>query len=257
MIKYKVFLKVISMNAKFRSLIVGLLICTLLLGNLLTVAMAQPPTERGQSATTPAESKPVKSETLKSDDVAKEFAAMRNTDNKIKAADDYLKGKGFSAKTNAEDAGGWRDTFKGKDEQGKDQESTSTLKAQNYEKKGSKDAAAIVEVEVVSGGEMRAYSFVLIAPGGDLNKAEEYAVEVSGGKAQVAKAHSWWTCTRAKASNCGSTCVSALTSCWNGNWVYYLGCLAYRCGGCYLKAAACCGCDCSWWCRWAVGCCDA
>ena len=248
----------ISTKLETRSLIVGLIICTLLLGNLLAVAIAQPPTGRGQSATTPSdELKPVKSEKIKSDDVAKEFAARRNTDNKIKAADDFLKQKGFSAKTNAEDAMGQRDTYKGKDDKGNDQETTYTLKAQNYEKKGSKDAVAVAEVEVVSGQEKRTYSFVLIAPDGDLNKAEEYAVEESGGKASVGKAHSWWSCTRAKASNCGSACITALTACWNGNWVTYLGCLAVRCGWCYLKAAACCACDCSWWCRWAAGCCDA
>ena len=243
------------MNSKSRSLIVGLIICTLLLGNLVAV-MAQPPEDKGKSESIPAdENKPIKSEKLKSDDVAKEFNAKRNTDNKIKAADDFLKGKGFSAKTKAEDAMGQKDTFKGKDEQGNDQESTSALKAQNYEKKGSKDAAAIAEVEVVSGGEKRIYSFVLIAPDGDLNKTEEYAVEESDGKAKVEKAHSWWSCTFYRTQNCG--CVYPLYSCWNGNWVYYLNCLAYRCGWCFIGAANCCGCDCNWWCRWAVGCCDA
>ncbi len=250
---------VVSMNAKSRKLIVGLLICALILGNLVAVVAAQPPTGRGLSATTtPAdENKPTKTQKLNSADVAKQFDQMRQTNNKVKAADDFLKQRGFSAKTGADDAMGESDTFKGKDDKGNEQETTTTLKAQNYQKKGSKDAAAIAQIDVVAGRETRSYSFVLIAPDGDINKAEEYAVEESGGKAQVGKANSWWSCTKARTQNCGSTCVSALTSCWNGSWVYYLGCLAVKCGWCYLKAAACCGCDCSWWCRWAVGCCDA
>jgi hypothetical protein len=65
-----------------------------------------------------------------------------------------------------------------------DQEAVFTLKAQDYEKKESKDAAAVAEVEVQSGGEKQTYSFVLLAPEGDINNVEEYAVVESDGYAK-------------------------------------------------------------------------
>jgi hypothetical protein len=95
------------MNSKLRSSIVGLIICTLLLGNLVTVVIAQPPTDsyNGKSAATD-EIQPTTSEQIKSEVVANEFNERRMTDNKIKAADAFLVENGFSAKTEPENAFG-------------------------------------------------------------------------------------------------------------------------------------------------------
>jgi hypothetical protein len=57
-------------------------------------------------------------------------------------------------------------------------------------------------------------------------------------------------------SQCANTCLSSLTQCSFGSWAGYFWCVAARCGGCVLRCAACATCDCRWWCRWAVRCCD-
>lgn len=246
-----------------RSLITGMVICTLLLGNFMAIAVAQPSEDSAKEKSSKDQIKPIKSEKINSDDVAKEFATKRDKDQKIKAADEFLKQKGFSAKTKAKDAFGWKETYKGKDEKGTDREDVFTLKVNDYEKKGSKDGAAIAEVEVVSGEERQVYSFVLLTPEGDINQTEEYAVVESEGKARVEKAHSWWSCTKSKIGSCGPVCVGSLLSCTVAaiaggpfSWATYLACVAAGCGGCYLYYSSCCSCDCAWWCKWACGCCD-
>jgi hypothetical protein len=55
--------------------------------------------------------------------------------------------------------------------------------------------------------------------------------------------------------SCVSTCLGALTAC-AGAFPVYLKCVALACGGCALKCGACAACDCSFWCRWGVGCCE-
>jgi hypothetical protein len=56
-------------------------------------------------------------------------------------------------------------------------------------------------------------------------------------------------------SSCAQVCLGALTGCV-GAWPVYLQCVAVACGGCALKCAGCAGCDCGFWCKWAVGCCQ-
>jgi hypothetical protein len=53
---------------------------------------------------------------------------------------------------------------------------------------------------------------------------------------------------------CASVCLGSLTAC-AGVFPVYLKCVAVSCGGCALKCGACATCNCSFWCRWAVGCC--
>jgi hypothetical protein len=67
----------------------------------------------------------------------------------------------------------------------------------------------------------------------------------------------WWDRFRGCLGGCGGVCLAALGSCVGaGALPAILGCLAIRCGGCAAKCAACATCDCSWWCRWAAGCCQ-
>ena len=250
-------------KAKLRYLIAGLMICTMLLCNLTAVVAAQPQGNQTQGNKTQAAKSQSqdnmtlqKSENITSAVVAQEVAAKQTTDRKIKAANDFLKQKGYNAKIGPNAALGKKETFRGKNERGQEVEVVQTTKVVDYVKKNSKDSAALAQIEVSSQGQTRTYTFILEAPGGDIRKATEQAVSESG---TVQPANSWWSCTynRIISQNCGSTCISALSSCWTGSWVSYLGCLAYRCGWCYTKASLCCACDCSWWCRWASGCCNS
>lgn len=55
-------------------------------------------------------------------------------------------------------------------------------------------------------------------------------------------------------NSCASTCLGALTAC-AGVFPIYLKCVVVACGGCAVKCGACAACDCSFWCKWAAGCC--
>ncbi len=121
----------------------------------------------------------------------------------------------------------------------------------DYEKAGSKDKAALAQVVLSLGKRSEVYTFYLIAKEGDFSKVEEYFV---GSDMKVSRANSWWSCVRSRLLKCAGPCVAALGTC-TGTWAAYLGCVAVACGGCYAGIAACCGCNCKWWCKWAVGCC--
>ena len=239
------------MKARLRYLIAGVMVCTLLLCNLSAVVMAQPQnetqknqTQRGQGQ---GNAKVVKSENI---DVAQEFAAKQTTDKKIKAAHNYLKERGYEAKTGAGATLGKKETLRGKNEQGQDVEVVQTMKVQDYVKKNSKDSAAVAEVEISSQGQKRTYTFILEAQGGDINKVKEMKVSEEG---KVQAANSFWSCVYRRCP-----CMANFYSCWNGSWTYYFSCIWRNCGlSCWTSASACCSCDCSWWCRWAVGCCDS
>jgi hypothetical protein len=62
------------------------------------------------------------------------------------------------------------------------------------------------------------------------------------------------TCLR---GGCAGTCLGSIGTCAGkgGGWAAVLACIAVACGGCALRCSACAACDCSWWCRWAAGCC--
>ena len=172
------------MRLGLRSLIVVLIIYSLTLSNLVAAAGCCDPIPRAPAEDitlentelgTPIDSdkpKLVKSEKIKGEDIVKEFDEKKKTDKKIKALDSFLKQKGFSqAKTKPENnTFGQKDTIKIKNENGVDQEAVSILKINDYKKEGSNDTAAIAEAELVLGEERWVYSFVLIAPDGDLSQ---------------------------------------------------------------------------------------
>ena len=99
-----------------------------------------------------------------------------------------------------------------------------------------------------------AYYFILFMPDGKFTNATGYFVE----NGKVSLAHSWKTCLVNHISGCAGACISALTGCipLAATVAGYLACLASICGTCLEWEIACCACDCKWWCRGAVGCCN-
>lgn len=177
------------------------------------------------------------------------FAALSKEPG-IKALSTKLVEEGFKPVVTGKNAFfGVTETFKSN----KGETATVTIEVQSYQKTGSKDAAAVGNVRVKSGKNEATYRFSLVAPKGDFEKAEEHTVD-RGNK--VKKANSWYTrwrsCLR---SRCAAACLGALVTC-GGTWAAYFWCVVARCGGCVLRCAGCASCDCRWWCRWAVGCCD-
>ena len=132
-----------------------------------------------------------------------------------------------------------------------------SYQVQELQKRGSKDKAAIIittlkGVGIPEGIENDAR--LLVAPGGDINKVEEFKVERKTNK--IVLTHSWWTRFKACITGkCSSVCLQALVTCPTASWAAYLGCLALKCGGCSAKCVGCASCKCRWWCKWAVSCC--
>lgn len=171
-------------------------------------------------------------------------------DPRVRALSDHLGSAGFKPVGRGKDAFfGLTNKFKSSD--GKT--ASFEMAVQSYAKAGSKDAAGLATVTLTSGENSATYHFTLLAPNGDFQKPLEHFTD---GRNRVLRAKSWWTrWTRCLRSRCAATCLSALVTC-SGTWAAYFWCVVAKCGGCVLRCAGCATCDCRWWCRWAVGCCE-
>jgi hypothetical protein len=111
---------------------------------------------------------------------------------------------------------------------------------------------AVATVTIRAGGNYTQQHIFIEAERGNFVQAVESTVE----NGQVVYTNSWWSAwIGCLYRDCASTCLISLWSC-SGTWAAYFWCVAARCGGCVVKCAACATCDCSWWCRWAAGCCS-
>ncbi|HEY3894103.1 MAG TPA: hypothetical protein VGL88_01910, partial [Pseudonocardiaceae bacterium] len=112
---------------------------------------------------------------------------------------------------------------------------------------------AVGTMMTTAGSNKYAEHIQLEAYQGNLDWMVERQVNDAGALVMV---DGWWDRFRGCLGGCGGVCLAALGSCISaGALPAILGCLAIRCGGCAAKCAACATCDCSWLCRWAVGCC--
>ena len=182
------------------------------------------------------------------------LAGLIRSDEELQALSKQLTGQGYKAQTSPAKHFGWDVTFQRPD----GQIAKVALLVQDYTKQGSKDTAAIGTITLTARKRSDTYSFSLIAPNGDFKNVIESRVDKKS--LNVVKANSFWSCfVNRVRSKCAGICIAALGTCLTtagGSWTSYLFCLASRCGLCAAKAFGCCLCDCSWWCSWAVGCCD-
>ncbi|MFF9158403.1 hypothetical protein ACF1AB_39965 [Streptomyces sp. NPDC014846] len=119
---------------------------------------------------------------------------------------------------------------------------------------GEQMAACATVIEVPGTSYKQVDAFVLEAHNGDLLDAKEL---VPTSSSVLEERDGWWDAlTGCLGRDCGGVCLSAAMSCPKVNWAAFLICLAGRCGVCVVKCAACATCNCSWWCKWAAGCCD-
>jgi len=211
----------------------------------------------GQNRTTQQEEesgvKVLSSQVLEQNQAARRLAALSKSDEELQALSKHLAEQGYEAQTKPANYFGWDIAYQRRD----GQTAKVALLVQDYAKGGSKDPAAIATITIAAGTRCDTYSFSVIAPEGNYEKAIEYRVDKESLK--VVRANSFWSCfVNRVSSRCAGVCVAALGSCLatsGGSWASYLGCLAIRCGLCAARAFACCLCDCSWWCSWAAGCC--
>ena len=128
---------------------------------------------------------------------------------------------------------------------------TNTIYVQDYKKGNTSGALGIVSI--TDGKNEESYTFSLEKKGNNFNDVEEYFVNE---KLEVVKANSWYTClSKALQAKCGSTLgLKLLTTCWVSSWTSFLNCIkSTMCGA---MSITCCSCDCSFWCKYAAGCCD-
>jgi hypothetical protein len=189
-------------------------------------------------------------------EVSNEIAKIKQG-KKGKALHDHLDNRGFKASGTAKkDLYGQRTRYKDPDKP--NVKHTHTIVLQNYQQEGSSDAGALASVTITTTGggppQTTTYDFALIAEDGNPDMTTELTATEEG---TVVEANSWYSCLRTRITQkCGGACITALGTCWATTWAGYLECLAISCGGCLVACTGCCSCDCSWWCRWGVGCCD-
>ncbi|MDQ1350033.1 MAG: hypothetical protein QG657_334 [Acidobacteriota bacterium] len=227
---------------------------------LLTVvpSFAQDEENKKKSEPLAVEFIPIKSEILIEDYLVQKFGVLLKMDEEIKGIDAHLRTLGFSPqgkKKGVQNFWGARETYQSQSKVDK-KSITFTVHLQSYAKPGSKDSMAIGQVIVNAGDRSETYSFYLSAPNRNFEAMEEYTMDK---KLRLSKANSWWSCVKSDIrKRCATTCLSSLITCAPSasTIVGYVACVAIQCGGCATKSIACCSCDCSWWCKWAVGCCD-
>lgn len=195
-----------------------------------------------------------KSTKMRRDVVAGKFTKLHKIDKEIKALDVHLKKKGFRAQKEKKNFWGIKSDY-----EDKDKKATFSVIVQDYYKPKSKDGAAVGQMTISAGDRTEVYSFDLIAPGGKPKKAKEYRVDK---KLKVLEANSWWSCVLGQLQKQIPNIVTSIARCCvvaavSGpfSWASFLGCIAGAVGWPFARASACCGCNCGWWCRWAVGCC--
>jgi hypothetical protein len=229
--------------------------CCFLFGAVPLLAQTEPAQEKDQID---LQVKLIKTEVLAPAVLAPQFRTLLKADEEVKAIDTHLKKMGFAPQMEplglkkVPNFWGSRETYQNK----LAEKGTYTVQLQSYIKQGSKDSAALGRVVLTVGERSEIYSFYLIAPGGNFEAMEEYRIDK---RLNILKANSWWSCVKSYIKKkCASACLSALVECAPGasSVLGYVVCVAAKCGGCALKSMACCACDCSWWCKWAVGCCD-
>jgi hypothetical protein len=208
----------------------------------------------------------VSSEILSTAAVSADFASMKEADSLMKLASDNLVERGFEALTGDDNFFGIIETSRVMMDDGEIVQQTTTLEVQDYISSDRKDLGALVRVRLeTEDGCKEEYIFNLVAPCGDFSKPIEYqavatsirdpATGAMSTQLEMVETDSWGSCMLQELKKCASPCVNALVTCPKSSWTAYLGCLAVRCGGCFVAKAACCTCNCKWWCKWAVGCC--
>jgi len=184
----------------------------------------------------------------------------------MKLASDNLVERGFEALTGDDNFFGISETSRVMMDDGEIVQLITTLEVQDYISSDRKDLGALVRVRLeAEDGCKEEYIFNLVAPCGDFSRPIEYQAVATSirdpttgamtTRLEMVETDSWGTCMQRELKKCASPCVNALVTCPKSSWTAYLGCLAVRCGGCFVAKAACCTCNCKWWCKWAVGCC--
>jgi hypothetical protein len=214
--------------------------------------------ETTPGAASGAEVQPVITQISK-DVVISKFQELQQQSQAIQLLDSKLKSLQFSPATDATRYWGQTATYQ-KTVGGKTQSITGTVYIHDYVNPNSKDGVALGQVTLTSNsGTTKTYPFYLVAPQGDVTKAQEYTVVNN----EIALQHSLYSCVVGNLPTAGATCAGAIITCSAAaavanafSWAVYLTCMTGACAVAFLKAWLCCECNGDFWCKDIVGSCS-
>lgn len=195
--------------------------------------------------------------TATSDDVrwldgAAAAAAFNAEDSEAQALARSLSDRGYQAGTAVDDYVGWVMPFV--DPEGR--AVSAILIVRNFNKPGSRDAAGLLQVNLVSTEISEWHTLSIEALNGDFSRTIERRVDDKG---QIDfMPQSTFSCFRdSLVSRCGPTAIKAIVLCVPAasTLAGYLACVGLQIGACATQTYFCCLCNCGWLCKRLVGCC--
>jgi len=226
----------------------------------------QPATALGQQKTPAAasgkEAQPVATREINKDTVISKFQQLQQQSRAIQLLDSKLRSLEFLPAEGKEHYWGQTATYQ-KVVEGRTETLIGTIYIHDYVNPKSKDGVALGEVTLTSNsGATKTYPFYLVAPNGDVTKAEEYSVVNN----EVTLQHSWWCCVLGQLPGAGNICTTAIAACALSaahlgsdnpfSWVAFAACVGVACGVAFGKALLCCACNGDFWCKYLVGNCS-
>lgn len=202
---------------------------------------------------------PVATREIDKTTVVSKFQELQQQSSAIQLLDSKLKSLEYAPASGTDHYWGETATYE-KVIEGRTEDVIGTIYIHDYVNPNSKDGVALGQATLTSSsGTTIDYPFYLIAPGGDVTKAQEYTVVNN----EVALQHSYWCCVVAQLATAGGTCAGAAVTCSAAalaanvfSWAVYLTCIGAACGVAFTKAFLCCACNGSGWCQFIVGSCS-
>jgi hypothetical protein len=189
-------------------------------------------------------------EALGSSEVKQRLETLIRKERAVQALALDLERQGYKLTDGEKSTFGRREVY---DVQGK--QASFEFLIRDYSKVGSKDLAAVGTTKIEVDGRIVSYSFALLAPNGDFNRARENTTDKAG---NVMRANSFLSCFRNRVSSkCSRPCITALAACAPTafSWSLYFSCVTTACGACSIGAASCCSCNCKFYCKQVFSCC--
>lgn len=194
--------------------------------------------------------KTVRSELIAKPSLSELFSARARKDPALQKIYSSLDKRGLKGGTADKDYFGAEETFV--NAAGDSLEASFYLRG--FSQAGSKAVGAAGILSVSAYGQSQIYYFLWYAPNGKLGDTIESRIDK---KLHTERTHgAFKTIFGSLKKTSPDLLERAQSTCPGASWTEYFDCIARMGSDGPLKAIACAGCDCHWWCVWAVGCCE-
>jgi len=171
--------------------------------------------------------KPLSEKVLRPDEVLKKLDGLRGTDKNLQILGRDLEEKGYRPQKESKNLFGIESTYSN-DQQEK---VVITLYIQDYMKENSGDLAGLCRLSLSEGKTEEVYSFYLIAPEGDFQKAMEFSVDKD---MKISERNGWWSCYKNYSKQrciASKICIIYTRS---RTWAPYIANVALTCQHCFI-----------------------